>query len=93
MNPVGLFCITILTWDANSWKKFKNEVTERYGEKTNNSGPQIHVKLPTIEQKNFDNEESFHKEIIDKLKECYDFLKGLTENQESSAPENTGATT
>lgn len=80
MNPVGLFCITILTWDDKSWDIFKSKVTERYGENTNNSGPQIHVKLPTIEQKNFDNEESFHKEIIDKLKECYDFLKEITDN-------------
>lgn len=80
MNPVGLFCITILTWDAKSWEKFENKVTERYGKNTNNSGPQKHVELPTIEQKNFDNEESFHKEIIDKLKECYDFLKEITDN-------------
>ena len=80
MNPVGLFCITILTWDAKSWEKFENKVTERYGKNTNNSVPQKHVELPTIEQKNFDNEESFHKEIIDKLKECYDFLKEITDN-------------
>ena len=92
-NPYGIFCIYITTWDKNSWKLYeegiRKECCKKYPnlefDKAVDNHPQndpnrVYLHLPKIERKNFNDEESYHKQIINKLNECYVFLKELTDN-------------
>ncbi len=97
-NPYGKFRIYITTGNRKWWENYKNIIEKKYpkchldnGEE--NTENRVYYHLKPIELKDFNDDfDAYQEEIIKKLKECYDFLKGLTENQQSSTPETSGAT-
>ena len=87
-NPLGIFRIYITTWNMVCWDTYKKiESLQNYpdiilkdiGEINNNNRVYLHMR--PIELKDFNDDfDAYQKEIIDKLNECYFFLKELTDN-------------
>lgn len=93
-NPVCGICNIKFTL-TQGCREYKDKISKQFPAITSDEEKNkktIYLKMPKIELNNFENEEAYLKEIIDKLNECYDFLKEITGNKQSSIPENTGAT-
>ena len=76
-NPVGICNIQFILTKSN-WK-YEQEIRKKFPqtEIRVEENKNMNLKMPPIE---FKDEESYNKEIIDKLKEYYNFLKEKTDN-------------
>ena len=86
-NPYERFRIYITTGKMECWKKYKDIVEKKYPNKIKldegeeNTDNRIYFHLKPIELKDYNDNFSIYKEeITNKLKECYDFLKEITDN-------------
>ena len=86
-NPYERFRIYITTGKMECWKKYKDIIEKKYPNKIkldegeDNTDNRIYFHLKPIELKDYNDNFSIYKEeITNKLKECYDFLKEITDN-------------
>lgn len=87
-DPTAEFHIYITTWKMNCWiPEYGKSILEKYpieqgcyldmGE--NNSNNRVYYHLPVIRRNDYKIDGEYIDEIISKLKDCYDFMKELTE--------------
>lgn len=90
-NPYGIFRIYITTRKKDKeecWEKYKDKIKHYFqkdfsdlDEGNRNKNNDVYYHLKPIELKGYnDNPSAYTEEIIKKLKECYDFLKEITDN-------------
>lgn len=90
-TPYGRFCIYIKTNNKECWNKYNDKIVKQYpdyirldkGEGNKDKHVYFHLKpieLKDFGLKDFDDNTDYKAAIIKQLKECYDFLKEITDN-------------
>ena len=84
-NPLGEFHIYITTWNTQCWLPYESAILEKYpgylldkGE--HNSSNRVYYHMPVIERVQYNSNEQYFEEILQRLDNYYRFMKDLTAN-------------
>jgi len=79
-NPIGKFHIYITTWNMKCWVPYESAILEKYPGYFLDKGERVFYHMPVIERIQYNSDEQYFEEILQRLDDYYHFMKDLTSN-------------